>query len=89
MFLLCSSDPKKRFELFLKATQMDVIIEKLNMCNEHILKAKSQMDMQSKLAESLKKKRDEALKKLERFQSVANLRVRNLNYCIVQFLNKI
>lgn len=54
---------------------MDVIIEKLNMCNDHILKAKSQLDMQIKLSETLKKKRDESQKKLEQFESVASLRV--------------
>lgn len=45
------------------------------MCYEQSRKAKAQLEVEIKKAETLKKKRDEAQKKLERFQSVAYLRV--------------
>lgn len=75
IFSAYSSDPRKRYELFLKATQMDVIIEKLNLCSDQIVKARAQLDLQVKLTEMLKNKRDDAQKKLEQFQSVASLKV--------------
>lgn len=70
-----SSDPKKRFQLFLKATQMDVIIEKLDACSHQNVKAKAQLELQMKVSESLKEAKEKAERKYLQFESVERFKV--------------
>lgn len=73
-----SSDPKKRFQLFLKATQMDVILEKLEACSKQISKAKAQLQLQVKVSETLKEAKEKAERKFMQFQSVERFKVSHL-----------
>lgn len=59
----------------MRATQMDIIIEKLNSCSEQIQKARDQLTIQAKLSEKLKKSQDEAEHKLKQFRSTEPLKV--------------
>jgi chromosome segregation ATPase len=70
-----SSDPKKRYQLFLKATQIDAIIEKLNDCNEHYTSAKHQLEYQKKGIDQLKKDLAAIEDKYMKMKSVETLKV--------------
>lgn len=73
--LLNSSNPKKRYELFLKATQMDVIIEKLNGCLQQIDISKAKFKLQQKQHYKLLEIQKKAQEKLNQFKSMEPLKV--------------
>ena len=58
----------------MKATQLDVIIEKLNACSEHNKKARKQLQLQMQLSEQLKKSVCEAEERMRLCKSVQTLR---------------
>lgn len=72
----CSSNPKKRYELFLKATQLDVIIEKLNSCLHQTTAAKAKYMAQKKQNNNLRDIQKKAHEKLNQFKSMEPLKVR-------------
>lgn len=72
---LRSSNPKKRYELFLKATQLDVIIEKLNGCLQQTNTAKVKYMTQKRQYMSLKEIQKKAHDKLNQFKSMEPLKV--------------
>lgn len=72
-----SSNPKKRYELFLKATQLDIIIEKLDECQRDIEKARTSYRSHLKATQALEEKFTEIVKKVAQFQSMEPLKVRH------------
>lgn len=72
---LRSSNPKKRYELFLKATQLDVIIEKLNGCLQQTNTAKVKYMTQKRQYMGLKEIQKKAHDKLNQFKSMEPLKV--------------
>lgn len=75
LFSIHSSNPKKRYQLFQKATQMDVILEKLGACTQQMQKSREQLEFQKKTAAQLKKCLDAAEEKHLQFQSIERLKV--------------
>lgn len=82
-----SSDPKKRYELFLKATQFDIIIEKLQSCSEHMKSTKGSLAAQQEISKDLKKKYDEAAMQISRLNSVNPIRVTIFFSCLCLIIN--
>lgn len=74
------SDPKKRFKFFLKATQIDTVIEKLNDCSSHYSSAKKQLEYQKNVVVSLKEERDKVQTKFNSLQSIGFLKVRTYSF---------
>lgn len=74
-FLTNRSDPKKRFKFFLKATQIDTVIEKLNDCSSHYASAKKQLEYQKNVVVSLKDELDKVQTKFNSLQSIGFLKV--------------
>lgn len=72
-----SSNPKKRYELFLKATQLDVIIEKLDACLQQVTIAKAKYKAQQRQHENYVEAQKKAHEKLNQFKSMEPLKVRN------------
>lgn len=70
-----SSNPKKRYELFLKATQLDIIIEKLDECTHAIEKGKAYYRSHQIACQALQEKKTEIDKKVSQFQSMEPLKV--------------
>lgn len=75
MVSLRSSDPKKRFQLFLKATQIETIMEKLNTCAVHVKNAKIELKYQRELAQAQEKALSETQHRYDQLQSVSMLKV--------------
>ncbi|KAG4076078.1 hypothetical protein HA402_011424 [Bradysia odoriphaga] len=71
---LKESDPKKRFKFFLKATQIDTVIEKLNDCSSHYVSAKKQLEFQKNVVVSLKTELDKIRTKYDSLQSIGYLK---------------
>lgn len=71
----CSSNPKKRYELFLKATQLDVIIEKLDGCLHQTNTAKIKYKAQQRQHDNYTEIQKKAHEKLKQFQSMEPLKV--------------
>lgn len=72
-----SSDPKKRFQLFLKATQIETIMEKLNSCSVHVKNARIGLKHQRELLESYEKSFAETQERYDRLMSVEAIKVNN------------
>lgn len=85
-FMNYSSNPKKRYELFLKATQLDVIIEKLNASSQQVsianAKCKAQQRQHANYVEAQKK----AHEKLNQFKSMEPLKVSNCCIFYIAFI---
>lgn len=64
----------------MKATQLDVVIEKLNGCIQQLSNAKTKYDAQQKLQESLELTKRKAEQKLNQFRSMEPLKVNLLKY---------
>lgn len=64
-----------QYKLFLKATQLDIIIERLNECISMLKQSKTKFDYHKQAHESLKKQQEEIERKKEQFQSMEPLRV--------------
>lgn len=73
--LIFSSNPKKRYQLFLKATQLDVIIEKLDQATVQINVAKTKYKAQQRQHGILLDEQKKAQEKLNQFKSMEPLRV--------------
>ncbi|XP_037041026.1 structural maintenance of chromosomes protein 6 isoform X2 [Bradysia coprophila] len=71
---LKESDPKKRFKFFLKATQIDTVIEKLNDCSSHYVSAKKQLEFQKNVVVSLKAELEKIQTKFDSLQSIGYLK---------------
>lgn len=82
--LYCSSDPKKRFQLFLKATQIETIMEKLNSCSVHVKNARIGLKHQRELLESYEKTLAETQERYTRIMSVEAIKV--LLYSLIYFI---
>lgn len=72
--LTFSSNPKKRYELFLKATQLDVIIEKLNGCLQIAQVSKAKFKDQQRKLRDAKEVQRKANEKLNQFKSMEPLK---------------
>lgn len=72
---LRDSDPSKRYQLFRRATQMDVILEKLNSCREQLIAARTQLEYQNDITDTLKKTKDDVKEKYLEMQSVSVIKV--------------
>lgn len=72
---LDSSNPKKRYELFLKATQLDVIIEKLDGCLKQVDVAKNKFKSQQRQHVNYLEMQKKAHEKLNQFKSMEPLKV--------------
>lgn len=84
-----SSNPKKRFELFYKATQLDVIIEKLDQATHQFSVAKTKFFAQRRLHANNVEEQKKAHEKLNQFQSMEPLKV-STSICIhAELLKKI
>lgn len=70
-----SSNPAKRFELFLRATQMDVILHSVETCHKESLKFREELKYHEKLAEENKKEMEKAKEKFAQFQSMEVMKV--------------
>lgn len=70
-----SSNPKKRYELFLKATQLDVIIEKLNDCLTQTNLARGAFKTQARQHQNNLEIQKKAHEKLNQFRSMEPLKV--------------
>ncbi|KAJ6634725.1 Structural maintenance of chromosomes protein 6 [Pseudolycoriella hygida] len=77
---LKESDPKKRFKFFLKATQIDTVIEKLNDCSIHYLSSKKQLEYMKTVATSLKEEVEKLQSKFSSLQSVKVLKKNLVTY---------
>lgn len=73
---LRESNPKKRFQLFLKATQFETIIEKLNDCHGPYKHSKLQLDYQRKVMDAQQKELQVVEEKFERLLSLDAVKVR-------------
>lgn len=71
-------DPKKLYQFFLKATQIETIIEKLNSCFQSAANSKSKLEHLNRSCKQMDKEINVIKEKHEKLQSVAKLRVRNL-----------
>lgn len=78
-----SSNPKKRYELFLKATQLDVIIEKLNACLQQTNAAKAKYMTQKRKYLNMQEIQKKAHDKLNQFKSMEPLKVCKFHILIV------
>lgn len=67
---LRESNPKKRFQLFLKATQFETIIEKLNDCQGPYKHSKLQLDYQRKVLHAQQQELRDVEDKYERLLSL-------------------
>lgn len=87
-FLLeCSSNPKKRYELFLKATQLDVIIEKLDASMQQVIFAKTEYKAQQKQHHNYLEIQKKAHEKLNQFRSMEPLKVcKSIFYSRARFI---
>lgn len=70
-----SSDPKKRFELFVKATQLEVITEKLNSCCHDYDIVKTKYEEHKNASEETQMKLKEAEKKFRLMKSMDKMKV--------------
>ncbi|XP_031633548.1 structural maintenance of chromosomes protein 6 [Contarinia nasturtii] len=77
---LRDSNPKKRYELFLKATQLDVTIEKLNGCLQQLQTAKGKYKLLLKTHENYEDIQKKAHTKLEQFKSMEPLKKETHRY---------
>lgn len=66
--------PKKNYELFLKATQMEIILEKLNKCVQLYNKYKAKLTVSTKQLEHAEKELRELEVKYERLKSVEEIK---------------
>lgn len=71
---LKDSDPKKLFQLFMKATQIETIQNKLNECEKVAADAKNRNDQMLKSIKAMEAEITSIKEKHERLQSVARLR---------------
>lgn len=73
-FIALRSDPKKRYQLYLKATQIEMIYEKLNACNAHVRDAKVRLiSLHNQTAEH-RRAAGELGERVAQLQSVHSLR---------------
>lgn len=75
IFFFARSDPKKRFKFFLKATQVDTAIEKLNDCGSHYTAAKKHFEFQKTLLKTAKEELSKIQAKYDSLQSIGYLKV--------------
>ncbi|CAO1309708.1 unnamed protein product [Diamesa serratosioi] len=68
-------DPKKLYQFFLKATQIETIIEKLNSCFQSAANSKSKLDHLNMSCKQMDKEITVIKEKHEKLQSVAKLRI--------------
>lgn len=73
MYLL-RSDPKKRYHLFQKATQIETVINKLNNCGETYTMAKTRLAIMSKQLEIQAKELNDVIEKYKQLKSVESLK---------------
>lgn len=66
---LYSSDPKKRYELFLKATQLDIINKELQGSFEQLETEKGKLAAYQEISEDLKREYDELTPEISRLNS--------------------
>ncbi|XP_055325596.1 structural maintenance of chromosomes protein 6 [Sitodiplosis mosellana] len=77
---LRDSNPKKRYELFLKATQLDVIIEKLDGCLQQVNTAKAKFKSQQRQHVNYLEAQKKAHEKLNQFKSMEPLKKETNRY---------
>lgn len=70
-------DPKKLYQFFLKATQIETIIDKLNSCFQSAANSKSKLEHLNNSCKQMDKELTVIKEKHEKLQSVAKLRVRS------------
>ena len=73
-------DPKKLYQFFLKATQIETIIEKLNSCFQSATNSKCKLEHLNRSCKHMDKEITVIKEKHEKLQSVAKLRVRSQIY---------
>ena len=81
IFFYLRSDPKIRFKLFLKATQLDVIVEKLDSCVPKLKEAKYVHKQQLAVLQKLKETYEQTETMYNRLQSVQKIKVN----CLTNF----
>lgn len=75
-----------QYQLFLKATQLDVIIERLNDCVETLKSSKIKSRTQMQSHEKLVKQQEEIEQKIEQFRSMEPLRVCSIIIFFVELI---
>lgn len=76
-----------QYQLFLKATQLDVIIERLNDCVETLKSSKIKSRTQMQSHEKLVKQQEEIDQKIEQFRSMEPLRVCSIIFVLLSSSN--
>lgn len=69
-----------QYQLFLKATQLDVIIARLNDCVDTLKCSKIKFHSQTQSHEKLVQQQEDIEHKIEQFRSMEPLRVRPIIY---------
>lgn len=82
-------DPKKLYQFFLKATQIEAIIEKLNACFASGSNSKAQLANMNKTMKVVEKDLNDLQQKYIRLKSVDNIRVCLNKFLQFWFFNKI
>ena len=77
---LKESDPKKLYTLFLKATQIETIIDNLHSCLTNVAGSKTRLEHMDRTIRSLEVEIVDVKEKHERLQSVAKLRSKIIDY---------
>lgn len=77
---LKDSDPKKLFQLFMKATQIDLIIQKLNECQEPLLRSKAQLEHAKKSLDAKKIEMKRLKERYHQLQSMETLKTERDKY---------
>lgn len=76
-----------QYKLFMKATQLDIIIERLNDCVVQLKQSRVKYEGQKQSHEALVKEQEDIERKVEQFQSMEPLRVRhNFNLIILAII---
>lgn len=74
-YSICSSDPKLQYQLFLKATQIDIILSKLEDCITYHKQAVYHLTCRKKILETLTIELEFIQDKFERLKSVKYIKV--------------
>lgn len=82
-FFSCSSNPKKNYQLFMRATQLQLTLEKLNECALLFDEAMQQFDYQTRANTLLKNQLAETKASYERLQATENVKVKKKHFRFV------